>query len=398
MKTVLERATQVVKNASLLYGQVEQASTPHDLIVDMISEVPVNILKNHPVKDAYCGRGSILAEVVLKKLALIETGDINTDQKLLNNIVSNEVYGNDLDSAFSDMAKSTMLRLTQNQSKINIDNTDALVYNSTMNTSNFISITNPPYQPPRGVKKGGNFYKPHVLSEIKNCPLFGVTNIPMTFMVQDPLDEENQEFRKQLLDAGLKKIKHVRSGAYSANVLTIYAVWEKDYTGPVEFQTYDVVDPTLYHTLEVPRNDLYKMNVWPVARTQHEFDLAGVVLKHVKKKYPYIKNKVKDKKNWCVEYEYLIGMEKERLNKMNPLRGVAKRGPTDTVRGGSLSKFINVEDSAEADSLVDFLSTVGQEWFRAIPRGSSAENWMVGPLIELWKTVNNKDKFFEVKK
>ena len=47
MKTVLERATQVVKNASLLYGQVEQASTPHDLIVDMISEVPVNILKNH---------------------------------------------------------------------------------------------------------------------------------------------------------------------------------------------------------------------------------------------------------------------------------------------------------------------------------------------------------------
>lgn len=398
MKTVLERATQVVKNASLLYGQVEQASTPHDVIVEMISEVPESLMKLCPVKDSYCGRGSILAQVVLKKLALVATGDDNTDQKILNNIVSKEVYGNDLDSAFADMAKSTMRRLTQNQSTINIDNQDALIYNNTMNTPNFISITNPPYQPPRGVKKGGNFYKPHVLNEIKNCPLFGVTNIPMTFMVQDPLDEENKEFRKLLLDAGLKKIKHVRSGAYSANVLTIYAVWEKDYTGDVEFQTYDIIDPTVYHKLMVPRDALYKMNVWPVARTQQEFDLATTVLTHVKKKYSDIKNKVKDKKDWCVEYEYLIGMEKERLNKMNPLRGVSKRGPTDKVRGGSLSKFINVEDSDDADSLVEFLSTVGQSWFRTIPRGSSAENWMVGPLIEMWKTINNKDKFFEVKK
>jgi predicted RNA methylase len=397
MNTVLERATQVVKNASILYGQVEQASTPHDLIVEMVSEVPLHLIKNHPVKDSYCGRGSILAEVVLKKLSLVATSNTD-DQKLLNNIVSNEIYGNDLDSAFADMARSTMRRLTQNQSTINVDNQDALLYNSTMNTNNFISITNPPYQPPRGVKKGGNFYKPHVLSEINNCPLFGVTNIPMTFMVQDPLDEENKAFRTQLLDAGLKKIKHVRSGAYSANVLTIYAVWEKDYTGPVEFQTYDVVDPTVYHKLMVPRAQLYKMNIWPVARTQQEFALANTVLSYVKKKYSYIKNKVKDKQNWCVEYEYLIGMEKERLNKMNPLRGVAKRGPTDTVRGGSLSKFINVEDSAEADSLVDFLSTVGQEWFRTIPRGSSAENWMVGPLIEMWKDLNKKDKFFEANK
>lgn len=398
MNKILDRVDRIIKNTALLYGQVDQAGTPHDVIAEMVAQVPQELIKNNSVKDTFCGRGPILGEAISIKLNLRATGDTDKDQKILNEIVSNEIYGNDIDPAFADIARSTMARITQKQSTINIDNQDGIMYNQTMNIPNCISITNPPYQPPRGVKKGGNFYKPHVLSEIKSCPLFGVTNIPMTFMVQDPLDTDNQDFRNKLLDAGLKKIKHVRADAYSANVLTIYAVWEQGYTGTVEFQTYDTTDPTLYHSLQVARADLYKMKLWPVARTQEEFDLAKQVLEYVKKKYPDIKNKKSQKNNWCVEFEYLIGMEKERLNKMNPLRGVAKRGPTDTVRGGSLSKFINVNTETEADSLVDFLNTVGQPWFRTIPRGSSAENWMVGPLIEWWKEIHKPNPLFAVNK
>lgn len=397
MTRALERCQRIYDITTCLYGAQEQAPTPSDVIEEMIAQIPNDLLADKKLRDNYCGRLRFLCLGTIRKLQQRTTHNDEKDEILLKEIIEKEVYANDIDPAFAETAKSTLKRMCPDLTKINLDSQDALQYNITMNISDVVSITNPPYQPPRGVKKGGNFYKPHVLNELKQCPLFGVTNIPMTFMVQDPLDDDNRAFRKALLDAGLKKIKHIRSDAYSANVLTIYAVWAAGYDGPVEFQTYDVDDPTQYHTLWVPRDQLYKLSLWPVARTQEEFDLAQEILGHVKKKYPCIRNKVKNQGDWCVEIEYLIGLEKERLNKKNPLR-LAPKGPGEKVRGGSKSKFINCDSEAERDSLYDFMNTVGQTWFRTIPRGSSAENWMIGPLYELWRDKHKSDPLFEVKK
>jgi hypothetical protein len=210
----------------------------------------------------------------------------------------------------------------------------------------------------------------------------------MTFMVHSPGDPENKQFFDSLLGAGLKKVKHIRPDAYKANVLTVYIVWEQGYTGPVEFQTYDINDVNTYHTIHIDRTTLSVMGIWPVARTMSELQTAKTVLSYTKTKYSYITNKPAQKKDWCVEWEYLIGMEKERLNRKNPVRGIEKRGPKDTVRGGNKSVFYNVVSEAAADSLVDFMKTVGQEWQRCIPRGSSVEKWMMGPIIEMWLDQN----------
>lgn len=390
----LERLNRVLKSASILYGMVEQAPTPTDVIDDMYNEVPIDLLSSSIIRDDVAGRGSILGEGVKRKFTTKMTGNDKKDQKILNTIVSKEIYGNDIDPSFADMTRSTLLRLTQNTAPVNVDNKDAMLYNITMNKTNVISITNPPYQPPRGVKKGGNEYKKHVIKSIKDCPTFGVANIPMTFMVQDPFDKENNDFKKLLVDSGLKKIKHVRHDAYKANVLTVYIVWEQGYTGDVEFSTYDVADVNTYHSIKVNRNELRELTIWPVARNIAEFDLAKTILAHAKKKYSFILNNKDQKKDWCVEIEYMIGLEKERLNKANPLR-LSKRGPTDEVRGGAYSKFINVDSEAAADSLVDHLNTVGQSWFRMIPRGSSAENWMMGPVIDMWLDKNTTSTLFE---
>jgi hypothetical protein len=390
----LNRLNQVLKSASILYGMVEQAPTPSDVIDSMYNEVPNDILVNNIIRDDVAGRGSIVGEGIKRKFMAKMTGNDQMDQKILEDIVSNEIYANDIDPAFADMARSTLLRITQNKVPVNVDICDAILYNITMNKTNVISITNPPYQPPRGVKKGGNEYKKHVIKSIKDCPTFGVANIPMTFMVQDPYDKENNDFKKLLVDSGLKKIKHVRHDAYKANVLTVYVVWEQGYTGEVEFSTYDVADVNKYHSIRVNRDVLRDLSIWPVARTNTEFDLSGSILAHAKKKYSFILNKADQKRDWCVEIEYMIGLEKERLNKVNPLR-LAKRGPTDVVRGGSYSKFINVDDEAQADSLVEHLNTVGQTWFRMIPRGSSAENWMIGPVVDMWRDINIKSNLFD---
>lgn len=394
MTQALDRCRRIYDITKCLYGAQEQAPTPDDLIQDMVNEIPKDILVDKPLRDNYCGRLRFLCLGIIRKLESRTTGNDDQDEILLRHIIENEIYANDFDPAFAETARSTLKRMCPSLTKFNLDNRDAREYNITMNISDVVSITNPPYQPPSGVKKGGNFYKPHVLNELKQCPLFGVTNIPMTFMVQDPLDDENRAFRKALLDAGLKKIKHVRSDAYTANVLTIYAVWAAGYDGPVEFQTYDIDDPTKYHSLLVDRNVLENLSLWPVARTQEEFDLSRNVLSHVQKKYPEIKNKAKQQGDWCVEIEYLIGLEKERLNKKNPLR-LAPKGPGEKVRGGSKSKFINCDSQAERDSLFEFMNTVGQTWFQTIPRGSSAENWMIGPLYEMWRKKHKPNPLFE---
>jgi hypothetical protein len=207
-------------------------------------------------------------------------------------------------------------------------------------------------------------------------------------MVQDPYDKENKNFRNSLLTAGLKKVVHVRPDAYKANVLTVYIVWEQGYSGKVEFVTYDLDDVNKNHTIKIDRDKLYNLGIWPVARTMKEFNLTMDVLSHSKKKYNTINSKSSKKTDWCVEWEYLIGMEKERLNRKTPVRGIAKRGPKDKVRGERLSRFTNVTSEAAADSLADFLNTTGQEWQRCIPRGSSVENWMMGPVIEMWLDLN----------
>ena len=390
----LDRVKQVLKNASILYGMVEQAPTPIDVINDMYDEVPKDLLKDGIIRDDVSGTGRIAGVGVARKLEVKMTGNNQKDQKILNNIVTKEIYANDIDPSSADMTRSTLLRITKNTALVNVDNCDALLYNITMNKTNVISITNPPYQPPRGVKKGGNEYKKHVIKSIKDCPTFGVANIPMTFMVQDPFDKENNDFKKLLIDSGLKKIRHVRHDAYKANVLTVYIVWQQGYTGDVEFSTYDVNDVNTYHSIWVDRAELRELSIWPVARTDIEFNLAKTILAHAKKKYNFILNNKVQKKDWCVEIEYMIGLEKERLNKANPLR-LAKRGPTEEVRGGSYSKFINVDSEAAADSLVDHLNTVGQPWFRMVPRGSSAENWMMGPVIDMWLDKNTTSRLFE---
>lgn len=255
-----------------------------------------------------------------------------------------------------------------------------------------ISIINPPYQPEDGVKRGGNEYKLHVLQELKRSPILGVANIPMTFMVQDPFDRDNIDFRNTLLKAGLKKIKHVIPNAYKASVLTVYLVWQEGYTGDVEFVTYDVNDVNKWHSLSVPRDRLLNARLWPVARTQHEFDLATSIINLASEKTSnLIQSNPSKKRSWCVEWEYLIGMEKERLNRVNPVRKIEKRGPNDTVRGGSLSRFFNVNSEQEADELVTYLNTVGQEWQRTIPRGSSVENWMMAPVILRWLNDQNRE-------
>ena len=388
---IKERLERTKLQMQLLHGVQEETGTPPDVVNDMCDEFPEDIIREYVFSDAHCGRGPFLAEIAYRKYCLLETDDELENQKILECIIGNEIYGNDISKTFQAMATSSLQRAMGKLSKVNIDNKDAEVYNLNMEEKiELASVTNPPYQPAIGVKKGGNEYKKHILKDLKRAPKFGVANIPMTFMVQDPFDADNLKFRNKLLDAGLKKIKHIRPDAYKANVLTVYIVWQEGYTGDVEFSTYDIQNVNVHHSISVSRDKLRNLGVWPVARTVEEFDSALKVLSYKKKKYTTIKNKVTEKADWCVEFEYLIGMEKERLNKMNPLRGIAKRGPTDKVRGGSLSKFINVQDENEADSLVEFLSTVGQEWFRSIPRGSSAENWMVGPLVEMWKDLYAK--------
>jgi hypothetical protein len=224
---------------------------------------------------------------------------------------------------------------------------------------------------------------------LKNYPKFGVANIPMTFMVQDPFDNDNNSFKKTLLNAGLKKIKHVHPHTYAANVLTIYMVWEEGYTGPVEFHTYDIDDVKTYHKIVIDRDELYDAPIWPVARTTKEFDLAIKVMKNAKKRYKYFYNDPAKRTDYCVDWEYLIGLEKERLNRKINIRNVKVIGPKDKPpRGGSLTKFFNCKDKEQADNLKEFLDTVGQKFMRTIPRGSSVENWMMGPLIEMWLDEN----------
>jgi hypothetical protein len=379
-----ERIRWVQQAGTVLSGTMEQASTPLDVIQSMFDEIPDNVLKSNSLVDPYCGRGPILLEGVLRKFLLEKTGDETVDQEVLSKIVSDSIFGNDFDPQRQTVARASLKRLgLLPDATVNVDNVDGLLYNKPM--PNSISVTNPPYQPPRGVKKGGNEYKKHVIKSITDYPTYGVANIPMTFMVQDPFDAENNKFKKFLLDQGLKKIKHIRPDAYAANVLTVYIVWEQGYQGPVEFQTYDVDDVSKFHTLSVDRSQMYSIKVWPVARTQKEFDLAKDVLSYAKKSYKFFQSDPAVKSPYCVDWEYLIGLEKERLNRKINIRNLKLLGPTDTVRGKSLSRFYNCVDQAEAQSLFDFLNTTGQEFMMTIPRGSSLENWMIGPLIEMWK-------------
>lgn len=393
---VLDKFKQAEHQINVLWGATEQCATPDFIVKEMMSEVPESLLKDKStvIFDSSCGRGPFLLEGAKQKWMLQRKND--NDVECLENIIDTQIKGIDYSPDFHLMAQSTFTRLVEH-SVNNIDCEDFLLYNKNTMTDNtkLISITNPPYQPPRGVKKGGNEYKKHVEKSIKSCPKFGVANIPMTFMVQDPFDRDNNKFKQLLLNAGLKKIKHIRPDAYTANVLTVYIVWEQGYTGPVEFLTYDVADVNLYHSVSIAKDKLRDMSIWPVARTAAEVDLAVDIMTYAKKRYKFISNKPELKGQWCVEYEYLIGMEKERMNKDAPIRGIAKRGPTDTVRGAGLSKFINVDNEALADSLVNHLSTVGQQWFKMIPRGSSAENWMIGPVIEMWWEKNIPDELFE---
>jgi RNA polymerase-interacting CarD/CdnL/TRCF family regulator len=385
IEQTIERTAEVLQH---LYGAVEQAATPRWLAKLMVAEVPADLLKSAIVVDPYCGRGTILIEAVAQKHSLSKSTNNSNNAKLLEKIVTSEICGNDISGAFHGTATATFQRLLGKSATINIDNQDSIAYTIPMTKKIPISITNPPYQPMIGVKKGGNEYKRHVLAELKRAPRFGVANIPMTFMVQDPYDQENKDFRNALLAAGLKKIVHVRPDAYKANVLTIYLVWEQGYDGTVEFVTYDLNNVKKNHSIKVDRKKLHNLGIWPVARTLKEFNLAIDVLSHSKKKYDTINSKQAKKTGWCVEWEYLIGMEKERLNRKTPVRGITKRGPKEAVRGERLSRFVNVVSEAAADSLVDFLNTAGQEWQRCIPRGSSVENWMMGPVIEMWKEKN----------
>jgi hypothetical protein len=387
---MIEQRIEKISNILLhLHGAVEQAPTPKDVVNSMIAEVPDELMKSGVVVDSYCGRGTILIEAVARKYKLSKTADEGANKLLLERIVTNEIFGNDISEAFHGVTTSTFQRLIDKDVTINIDNVDSSSYNISMTIDKtIISVTNPPYQPFIGVKKGGNEYKIHILSELNRAPKFGVANIPMTFMVQSPEDKGAIDFRNSLLKAGLKKIKHIRPNAYKANVLTVYIVWEQGYEGSVEFVTYDIDDVNKEHTISIDRSKLHNLGIWPVARTVKEFDLALKVLDYRKSKYNYISNKPEQKSTWCVEWEYLIGMEKERLNRKEPVRGIAKRGPNDTVRGGNKSVFFNVVSEDAADSLIEFMKTVGQEWQRCIPRGSSVEKWMMGPIIEMWKEKN----------
>jgi hypothetical protein len=374
-----------------LHGVIEYAPTPFDVCMEMTDEIPKSMLLDNSIiiRDAHCGRATLLVASILKMFQQHKINNEEENVKILSEIVSNRIYGNDISRAFSSIATATMQRILGVCKPINIYNDTSMSYNRNMNNKHkIISITNPPYQPMIGVKKGGNEYKPHVLNELKQAPLFGVANIPMTFMVQDPYDRQNVDFRNKLLKAGLKKVKHIRPDAYKANVLTVYIVWEQGYEGDVEFVTYDIDDVNKNHTLCIPRKDLYNLGIWPVARNKKDFDLALEILSYKKRSYKNISNKPSEKADWCVEWEYLIGLEKERLNRKEPVRGIIKRGPNDTVRGGNKSKFVNVISEDAADSLVDFFKTVGQVWQQCIPRGSSVENWMMGPVIQMWLDQN----------
>jgi len=389
MNKILERISWVQKNSTILSGTMEQATTPLDVIEDMYNEVPQELVLSCPIVDPYCGRGPILLEGIKRKFEAVMTGKEEHDNSQLANIVSTQIFGNDIDPEYHLATQSSLKRVVLNPNiKLNIDNTDGLLYNTNM--ANTISVTNPPYQPPRGIKKGGNEYKKHVRRSVSNYPKYGVANIPMTFMVQDPFDKANIDFRNFLIDSGLKKIRHVRPDAYTANVLTVYIVWEDGYTGDVEFVTYDIDDVNIEHTVVIDRKKLRTMGVWPVVRNDTELALVLDVMSYAKKSYKFFKSDPSTKSSWCVDWEYLIGMEKERLNRKINIRGLKMCGPNDIPRGGSLTRFYNCADQTEAQSLHDFLADTGQKFMQTIPRGSSVENWMMGPLIEMWRVVHSQ--------
>ena len=246
-------------------------------------------------------------------------------------------------------------------------------------TKKLTIFTNPPYQPPIGVKKGGGFFNRFIVELDKMYePDETIMIVPFTWQVR----LEDEHVRQSLKNAGLMYFKHVHPDAFDKSVLTVYFRCKRGHNGNVIQEVYTVDDVNNYVTVDL---EITK-DILPVVRSIEEAEMFSKIWSHRKYDSSVINgDKVKEYHSG-VEYPYLIGLEKEKLNIKNPMRKIkvkysgTKLG-TECSENPKNVKFIPTENDQEADKLAKMLEETGQQFLRCIPRGSSLENWMVNPLV-----------------
>ena len=297
------------------------------------------------------------------------------------------IYYNDLDPSMVAKFRALNNRENLNIPEENITNMDASKksFIKHFDFKNTHVVTNSPYNDASGTKKGGRLVW-EISENLASNPLKSFTNVtPWVWQIR----QDCAGLRNLLVERGLYKVKHLPPDTFNATILTSVFYCDPDRASDVvEISVYDVDDVTKYHTVEHPVNS----DIFPVVRSQAELDSFNEIWKYKSYKHPILtcdKDEVFDMPG--VEYPYLIGMQKEKLNIRKPMRKVlVKKKDTPPENPTTNHRFIPCDSHAQAKRLATFLDSQGQEFMKCLIRGSSLEKWMVLPLIGYFDEVLEK--------
>lgn len=297
------------------------------------------------------------------------------------------IYYNDHDPSM--VAKFQALNIKENLNipEENITNMDASKksFIQKFDLENTHVVTNSPYNDASGVKKGGRLVW-EISKNLASKPLKSFTNVtPWVWQIR----QDCGDLRELLVERGLYKVKHLPPDTFNATILTSVFHCDPSKAGDtVSISVYDIDDVTKYHTVEHPVNS----DIFPVVRSDSELERFNEVWRHKSYKHPILTCDDPDVTDINgVEYPYLIGMQKEKLNIREPMRKILVKKAGDSANNPTTNhKFIPCESYAQAKRLGDFLENRGQEFLRGLIRGSSLENWMVLPLIGYFDEVLEK--------
>lgn len=341
---------------------IERADFVKETVRGFLTKTKKSILETSLIFDPVAGKGVFLIYI------------LSLSKELGLDISPENLYYNDIDATWVEFFKDLNKRFELGIPEKNITCSDILTTKGFM--KNMIWVGNPPYNPPKGVKVGGGLAEKFVQLAHEHDAKAICYVVPFTWQTRT----SSKHTRAVMKKAGLKYFKHLHPDTFDKNVLTNYFICEKGHEGTAVQEVYAVNDVTKYTT--VTHN--ITSDIIPVVRTQQELDFFNEVWKHKDFAFNLKAGSEISLSDSGVVFGYMIGMQKEKLNIVSPMRGMCLKTARVDIEEKYKNKdqrFIQIKDDTTAQQLFDFLNTSGQTFLRCIPRGSSLENWMVLPLL-----------------